>query len=108
MIDDTHESRLAREYLAAKHPESAARAVTEIRLPRLTDEHIVIGLVRRDPKGPVEETRPIACAEHWDQGAADGNGEVRAQSFLAALAKAAIPATIKWRDDSQLLRLRYA
>jgi hypothetical protein len=66
-----------------------------------------------DLAGEIEERKLIACKDFWsvaesDDGRYDVEGELNVSRFLEELGKTCIPATIKWRDDSRILRLGWA
>lgn len=89
--------------------------LTEIRLDRLQKHDVVVAVTRGDgavdPRNgecrePTElaVSKPVKVADHWDA-AAEAGGVVIVNTFMAALAQAAMPAFPKAREG--ILRLGY-
>lgn len=137
-IADEHERRAAQAWLDEAFPNAEPRLVTELRLARLHEDYSVSVLVRKpkgskklshsvplvsdehgikeaspreadDLAKEIVECTPIDCSDHWIAGTADDReGELNVSRFLEELGKTCTPATIKWREDSGILRLGWA
>lgn len=131
-LADDDEFQIAKAYVKAMYPQTAAKLVRELRLDRLTDKHTVIALRRDDERSPVavlepsptgqrqprrrpaveligeiREAPPIRVAEFWGPGL-DGDGEVDSSGFMSALGTRAIPAAVKNYPTQKTLKLAYA
>lgn len=132
LVEDEHEEAAGREFLNNKYGESGpkgSKRVTNIRIGRLTEEHVVIPVVRRKPAeglrkvqdeaskrvttvrlDPVEgmvECEPVRCCNYWEASThEDGDGTLNMAGFLEAVGKSCTPAAPRYRRDDQILRLR--
>ena len=128
VIDDNGpEEQLIREHLRQKYPGTKAKVVTELKLQRLTDRHLVVPCFRRPPnmhpgftmpkdgmgmrvanpsQEPVSEGKPVVVKDYWNAELEDG--DLDANGFVNAVAKSSLPAVVKYRSDSKTLRLAYA
>jgi hypothetical protein len=97
----------------ADHPDSKAKFVSEIKLQRLTERHIVIPLYVPATEATTKEITAgtgVRVADHW---LAEGeDGRVNTRTFLRQLNKGCLPAMIKARRDTDedlgSITLRYA
>jgi len=121
---DENENQIALAWIEQKYPEANTpghvRYVTELRLDRMTEDHIVIVLARtkkrtdaletqRDHNGiakvirrtPAElaeeiiEGKPVYCKDHWYGQEGGQEGELIVHTFLQALGKTSIPWVVK-------------
>jgi hypothetical protein len=133
LVDDEYDEAAGREYLEEKYGPGSTKGskrVTHIRVGRLTEEHTVIPVVRKnialglekaiDPDskrkttvrnnpvlGMVEGT-PVECCNFWEASEhEDGDGTLNMSRFLEALGKSCTPTAPKYRQDDQILRLRF-
>ena len=127
--NDVHEMRIGRYYLSRKYGEEfKALIVSAIPVARLTQDHIVIPIVRktlkpvsRNQPGPngvpesypvsddeladgVTERGPVHVAKHWREGGEMG-GFVAKDELREALNRCVGPFNVNLRDDEGLIRL---
>lgn len=136
VVDEDPDREMAQQFLADRNIDprgDSTRAVTELRVDRLTDRHRVIGLYRRQDKDrskrmaapepgmapvlepihqPIQATAPIDISQFWTRSEANEfiEGTLDHARFFAALGKAMSPAVISWHPNSEpgVLRLRYS
>lgn len=137
--NDENEQRIAIAWLEKHCPAyntpGHPRFVTELRIDRLTDEHVVKVLartgkkitqalrtertqqgearvVRAEPEdliGEIVEGQPVECGKHWLERADGEEGELVVSSFLEELGKRCTPYAVKWKpEDGRKVRLAWA
>ena len=108
--NDTRDAKTWRDELLKTNPKAAPRLVSEIKLARLTERHVVIALARPEGSNELRAGKPISIKDHW---LAEGeDGRVKSDTFCSALALESRPACIKMRRDTLeedgTIRLGYA
>lgn len=77
---------------------SRAKAVTELRMARLTDRHKVASVVQ-NALGAYVLTDAVPVRDHWIREGDDGRANER--TFIRALGKVSLPWHIKFRRDTE-------
>ena len=117
--DEPTEQAICRDYWAEKHPDSAARVVSELKMARLSDASTVIALYRKPPARPtfirlegglreavpsaqpVIEAKPVKINGFWTEDGEDGRLDQAA--VVRAIATQCLP--LRANYDGQTMRL---
>lgn len=94
-----HEPTVPTHHIRAALGQSKARAVTELRIARLTERHSVATMVLTDDGKGYRLSEAVRVAPHWLREGEDGN--VNSRTFMRELAKATLPAHLKFRRDNE-------
>lgn len=132
LVDDEHDSEAGRKHLDDRYgpgTRGGSKRVTEIRVGRLTEEHVVIPVfridieagqsdyadpdigrprkIRLDPKIGMVEGKPVHCCNHWVASEhEDGDGSMRMATFLEELGKSCAPPGMQKRTTPPAPRYR--
>jgi len=118
---DEVEIEVCRGWWDEKYPKSKARLISELRLQRLTDEHVLVTLTRSPPERPkfqrmegglrealpsdmpVRVGAPIRVKDFWSETGEDG--QVDYLALVRAVGAQVVPLRPVFRADDLTLRL---
>lgn len=118
---DDIEQQVCRQFWDEKYPTSKAKVVSDLKLQRLTSDHLLVALTRLPPERPkfqrldggnrealpsqmpVRVTHPIKISEFWTE--EGGDGKLDYLAVVRALGQQVVPLRPAFRPDDLSVKL---